>query len=365
MQTKRTRDQSQAGRKPADPVRWIDGFDPCLGIGGLGWKEEIYRLKRLRRVPESAVPALAPALRKLSYYPSSAYLAFSTDAARILVRYRLRDPEYAAHMPVQGACGTELFRKQGSGWIPIAAAGPKGRAVDVRCELICQQPRGDEEYRLYLPLGARIERLAIGVPHGSRVRPGCAESARKPVLVYGSSIVQGGCASTAGADYVSVLGRSLDREFLNMGFSGSALGEAAVARMIREIDAGMFLLDYAPNCTAKGFRRSLPIFTGILREAHPKTPIVFVGNIGLNLELHDRKTRLILEEKREILMHHFLRCRGDGDRHVYFIDGPGLLPPGVPGASVDGIHPTSLGFSIMAHSLLPQLRSIFYWEELR
>ena len=43
----------------------------------------------------------------------------------------------------------------------------------------------------------------------------------RPVIVYGTSITQGGCASRPGSCYTNILSRKLNRPLLNYGFSGN------------------------------------------------------------------------------------------------------------------------------------------------
>ena len=55
----------------------------------------------------------------------------------------------------------------------------------------------------------------------------------KPVVFYGTSITQGGCASRSGMSYQAILGRQLNLDFVNLGFSGNGKGEPVVAAWLR------------------------------------------------------------------------------------------------------------------------------------
>src|SRR5437660_1058190 len=69
----------------------------------------------------------------------------------------------------------------------------------------------------------------------------------KPVVFYGTSITQGGCASRPGMSYQAIVGRQLNLDFVNLGFSGNGKGEPAVADMVAEIDASAFVVDFSQN----------------------------------------------------------------------------------------------------------------------
>jgi GDSL-like Lipase/Acylhydrolase family len=157
-------------------------------------------------------------------------------------------------------------------------------------------------------------------------------------------LLQGGCANTAGSDLVSRIGRKLDHEVINLGFSGSGKGEPELARLISEIQAGMFVLDYAANVDCHALQSTLPVFLAILRSRHPVVPIVLLSPLIPNQALWDSARKRDVEAKRDIVMEIYLSVKGSGDRNIHFVDGVSLLNPGLGGVYVDGIHPTSEGF---------------------
>ena len=131
-----------------------------------------------------------------------------------------------------------------------------------------------------------------------------------------------------------------------------------MARLIREIDAEMFVLDFAANADVATLETVLPDFIALLREVWPETPCVLMGNPSYNQRLWDPKVHAKLDLSRDTFMRSYLDRKKSGDRNVYFIDGDALLPAGVSGAYVDGVHPTSHGFALMAENLALQLQSI-------
>ena len=88
------------------------------------------------------------------------------------------------------------------------AQGVRGNAAT----LMNGFPEGRREYLLYLPLYNGVSSLEIGVPQDRTIdRPAPrAEDHRKPIVFYGTSITQGGCASRPGMVHTAILGRRLE-----------------------------------------------------------------------------------------------------------------------------------------------------------
>ena len=70
---------------------------------------------------------------------------------------------------------------------------------------------------------------------------------KKPVVYYGSSITQGGCASKPGSSYESILSRRFDCDYINLGFSGTAKGEDEIVDYIKGLEMSVFVMDYDHN----------------------------------------------------------------------------------------------------------------------
>lgn len=71
----------------------------------------------------------------------------------------------------------------------------------------------DREYMLYLSLYDGVTSLAIGVDSLSYISQPELDSPihEKPVVCYGTSILQGGCASRPGMAHTNILSRWLNR----------------------------------------------------------------------------------------------------------------------------------------------------------
>lgn len=209
---------------------------------------------------------------------------------------------------------------------------------------------------LYLPLYNGVTSVEVGVPERWSLEAAQARrEGMKPVVFYGSSILQGGCASRPGMAYTSILGRKLDWPVINLGFSGNAKSEPEIAALIAELDASVYVYDSLPNLNAEEAKERVEPFLRALRKARPGEPIVLVENpIYTDVQFSDQK-RTLIESKNATLRAAYEKLRKEGERNLYYVPASGLF--GDDGeATVDGTHPTDLGFLRMAETIEPVLR---------
>ena len=193
-------------------------------------------------------------------------------------------------------------------------------------------------------------------PRKRRILPPLAHKVEAPILFYGSSITQGGCASRPGNTYSSMLCRAVDAEQINLGFSGSGRGEEAIAEAIAGLELSAFIMDYDHNAlSAEHLRATHGPFFHIIRAAQPELPVIMMSACDIRPSVaRDPESELPL--RRDIIRRTFLRAVGGGDRNVYFIDGESLFGREMHDAcTVDGCHPNDLGFFRMYKRILPTL----------
>ncbi len=337
--------------------RWVDGWEARrIAVRAHGWVKEARKERSWRRIPERAAAPLSASVQELTYSPTSVFLSFATDSPDLSVRMVNRNAVPMRHMPLSGSAGAELYEWLENAWVPVATAIPSAENPAFECILFQGRAARRREFRLYLPLYKPMESVALGIAPKAKLEPLPAPEGRKPLFFYGTSITQGGCANTAGSDFVSRVGRLLDRDAINFGFSGSGKGEPAVAKLIREVDASVFILDYVANVTPEQLAETLPTFLRLLREKHPRTPVVLMSNVGYNALLTG--TNPIGIAKRDAMLRFYVDAKAAGDPSLHYVDSFSLLPPGLSGAYVDGAHPTSEGFGLIAERLAPQLRIV-------
>lgn len=342
--------------KPAAPgsLLWIPAADGRLGMRGLAWFRE--NKGRFCRLPLRAEGAVSSAVWSLAQCPAGGQLAFRSDTAAMAVRVANGDAGHMPHMAAVGSNGVALLCGAPGRMRPWAVAFPDMEKAAFERELFRDVPRRMREFRLYLPLYKGLQELEVGFSRGARFLPPSPAALRKPVVFYGTSITQGGCASTPANDFVSIVGRMLNLETVNLGFSGNGDYAPAMAGFLAEIDPALFVLDYA-NIGAEPLRRRLPRFVSILRKRRPSTPILIVTPVCQSRYAWSAGHRDHLEGTRDAMIAFYARSRPkDGNLHL--ADGFGLIPFGTDSAYTDGNHPDDHGFLMIAERLAPQIERI-------
>jgi hypothetical protein len=317
--------------------RWTDISE--LGIRGRGWVDDAHPFHRL---PEKAEQMVRTPVWNLSRHSAGLYAQFRSNATAIKANWKLLNAGLAMpHMPATGVSGLDLYVRMEDGswhWLGIGKPDSIENTVFL-VEGIAEAPR---EYLLYLPLYNGLEFVKIGVPENYKVEP-VEPDQRKPIVFYGTSITQGGCASRPGMCTTAILGRRLHREFINLGFSGNGRMEPEMADLLAELDPLIYFLDCLPNLKTEEVRAKVEPFVRTLRKAHPDTPIVlaesrYFDNSFLIESKHYRNT-----VSNQGLRTAYENLLNSGIRNLYYQIGEGQL--GFDGdGTVDSSHPTDLGF---------------------
>ena len=211
-------DPGKAAQSGDGKTAWFDGLD--VGLEGQGWTGMKHPYDRLPAEAESKVPEK---VWTLSRHSAGLSVAFVTDSPVISVRWSLRLEDLAMnHMAATGVSGVDLYAKQGETWRWVATGRPEKVKGNEKV-LVDGAPAGRHEYRLYLPLYNAADSIQIGVRPGSTLVKASAypRELAKPMLFWGTSILQGGCASRPGMAYPSIIGRRMHRPVINLGFSGA------------------------------------------------------------------------------------------------------------------------------------------------
>lgn len=329
-----------ADHEPDSDLLWYDAKE--LVVEGKGWTDTENFYERLPARAKSNVPEMVWTLNSRT---AGIAIRFSTDAKRIAAIW---DGGGAMnHMAATGNSGLDLYAKRDGRWVFCGVGRPKTERTVA--DLAKGLPGELTEYLLYLPLYNTVTELRIGIePDAAMVNPPPRPPATaKPIVFYGTSITQGGCASRAGMCHPAILGRWLDREVINLGFSGSGKMEPALADLLCELDPVVYVLECLPNMTTEMVEQRVQPFVRTLRMARPQTPILLVES-PLNPEKNPGN--LALREA-------FAALTGQGVSRLYYLPGETQLA-GDENGTVDGVHPTDLGFYRIAKAYEPILRAI-------
>ena len=346
-------EKDKAVRFPDSDVLWYDARE--LVIEGKGWQdtEEFFD-----RLPARAKGIVRDPVWQLSQNSAGICVRFTTDATAIKARWTLRDEQLALeHMPATGVSGVDLYvRTEDGGWGWLAVGRPSQYPTNQK-DLVGGLPPAWHEFLLYLPLYNGVTSVQVGIApkHSIAKAPPRPPERVRPICFYGTSIVQGGCASRPGMVHTAILGRRLDWPVINLGFSGNGPMELELARLMAELDPAVYVIDCLPNMEPAQVTERAGHFVKILRDARPETPIVLVENIAYQGSPYLPGRYGAYTSKNAALRQAYQRMIEAGVRGLLYLPCENLLGHDQE-ATVDGTHPTDLGFMRMADAMEPFLR---------
>jgi len=328
---------------------WRDAAS--FGVEGRGWTETTTPYHRFPARAKAVVPS---GVWELSKSSAGLVIRFLTRAERVEVRWSLTSGSLAMpHMPATGVSGVDLYAREGlSGTWRFVQNGRPGAQESNQAGFRLGPAGTDRECLLYLPLYNGVSKLELGTEPGAELRPATESPSarRRPIVIYGTSIVQGGCASRPGMAYPAIVGRRLDRPVINLGFSGSGRMEPGVVDLLAEQEPGVFVIDCLWNLSGEPpveIERRVTHLIDTLRQKHPTTPIVFVAQSEFRLEQHPTLASQAQERA--------VRARSmAGVAGLHVVAGTDLLGADREG-TVDGVHPNDLGMLRHAEVLTPVL----------
>ena len=329
-----------------------DVLSGTFALEGLPWhtsnKETYYRFPE--RLTEKEVNRGA---LELAHNTSGACIRFKTNSTEIILKAELAWDLGLKHNV--GRRGFDSYIRHPDGSLTfhrLVRPGPQDDSVIGSC---AQNPSGVmREYWINLPPYGGVTKIEIGLKAEAQLEAPPPHAIPKPILFYGSSITQGGCASRPGSTYTSMLCRTLDAEQINLGFSGCGKGEPAVAEAIAELDLAAFVLDYDHNApTVEHLEATHSNFFKIIRAKHPELPIIIISRC----DFYASEESIL--QRREIIRKTYTDALNAGDKNVYFIDGEILWGTEMRDACTwDGCHPNDLGFYRMYERILPVLKQV-------
>jgi hypothetical protein len=323
----------QKGRLDADGATvWYDG--KLLPIEGKAFTDTESYYDRLPARAKATVPA---PVWGLSQNSAGLALRFVTDAGSFKVRWAVRGASLAMpHMPATGMSGVDVYRRTPEGWRFVRNGRPTAITNEMSASLA-----PNSECLVYLPLYNGTAMVEVGLPKGKRIetpppRPG---GRSKPVVIYGTSITQGGCASRPGMAFTAVAGRLADAPVVNLGFSGSGKMEMALCDLVAEIDASAYVLDCLWNMSDALVAERAEPFIRALRERRPETPILLAEDCNAFEQAPTAKARLLRGIYDKLKAEDPARWK-----NLNYLEAKEMLGHDGEG-TVDGCHPNDLGMA--------------------
>ena len=278
-------------------------------------------------------------IETLKKHPSGMYIDFKTDSKRVVVKAKLIEAAYMSHMTAVGTIGFDIYVKYEGKWVFLAAT--KVNQDEYKVELLKDLNGGEKEFRLYFPLYQELISAYVGVEEESSFA--FVNEQKEKFVVYGTSISQGGCATRPGLSYSSILGRILDMEGINLGFSGSCKIEAEMVNVINAIDKKFLILELEANSpSVEEMKERLTYFLNNLKNKE-NFKIYLISHFDDGMCLVKKSQRDRQKEYYEVQKNYF--------EGIKFIDGAELIHNLGYDGTVDGSHLNDLGFYEVAIKL--------------
>nr|WP_295874864.1 SGNH/GDSL hydrolase family protein [uncultured Chitinophaga sp.] len=310
------------------------------------------------RLPAKYEKTVRPAVWALSRNSAGVAIRFRTNATTIGARWKVLNNNSMNHMTATGIRGLDLYALVNDQWQFVNSAIPGN---DARSEKTILK-KGDgawREYVLFLPLYDGVDSLSIGVNTGAVIEKPQRSLLmdKKPIVYYGSSIAQGGCATRPGMAYTNILVRQLQRPIINLGFSGNGMFETAVGEAICETDPSLIVIDCNPNTSPELIHERAVKLVEQIRACKPQTPVLLVENYMYEHAYFEKDIHDIVFRKRAELKKAYNDLKKAGVKSLHYISGEGFLGADHEG-TVDGVHPTDVGMERFAAHIFPTLRKL-------
>jgi len=336
--------------------KWNPALDTLQVLEGQAWPKEVKNY--YDRLPARAEKSVRNEVWDLSQNSAGLSLRFRTNANEIVVKYAVSEKLQFPHMPATGVSGVDLYAKNSDGkWLWCAGRYSFGDTIGYRFRGMLSKDEYENpfEYTLYLPLYNSVKWLEVNVPDSSSFTP-LPVRKEQPILVYGTSIAQGGCATRPGLAWTNILSRKLDRPVINLGFSGNGRLEKEVIDLITEVDAKLYVLDCLPNLGPEGLKKKIVESVKQLQSKRPGIPILLTDHDGYTDEDINPESKEETRVLNAMLKQEFDSLTKTNTKNIY------LLTKSEIGQDietmVDGTHPNDIGMMRYADAYEKKIRTI-------
>lgn len=331
----------QSSAQETDKYLWHNPLNSIDKIEGQGWSDIGYN-----RLPDTAKSEVRGPVWSLSRNAAGLSIRFTTDADSLQIVYEVDGNMAMNHMPATGVSGVDLYGKNATGnWLWYRGKNTFGDTIQFHYKT-GKSPKGGREYQLYLPLYNNCKNLKVGIPDGSMITF-LPQRKEKPIMVYGTSISQGACASRPGMAWTNILGRKLDRPIINLGFSGNGRLEPEVLEFVTDVEAEIYVLDCLPNLspnetyTEAEIKKRLRNSIQHIRKKRPQAKILLTQHAGYSDGKVDDSRKSVYEALNTWTTDVFTELQNKHAQNLYMLSKNVINLSN--DAFVDGTHPTDLG----------------------
>lgn len=343
-------------------IVWYNVTQEPFTIKGVIYEEERGRFSRF---PQNIAETVSKDVAWLNKHTSGGRVRFKTNSSYIAIHAVMEQVSPMSHMPLTGQAGFDIYRMVDGRETYFKTFVPPAKfeeGYSVGTKTLCEFT----DYTINFPLYHGVKNLYIGLKKDAVLEQAEPYKNELPIVYYGSSITQGGCASRPGNSYQGFLSRRLSTDFVNFGFSGSGMGEAKMAEYIADMDMSVFVMDYDSNApTPEHLAATHYAFYKIIRDKNPDLPIILISHpdalhgVAYKTDDCDYNIWGPFEKRRDIIKETYTKAKENGDNYIYFIDGFDIYKGEEWDAvTVDGIHPNDFGFFKFARYLEKYLKPL-------
>ena len=317
------------------------------------------------RLPISYKEKVREPVWDLSKASAGITVRFHSNSTSINLKWTVLNDFDMPHMAATGIKGIDLYTKYNNKWRYVTTAGAlvglktyQNKSIPAdsvnEYELIKNMTPEFREYKLFLPLYDGVTKLEVGIDSTASIEK-ASPSAVKPIVFYGTSITQGGCASRPGMAHTNIISRKLDVDCINYGFSGNGRMETPIVELISEIDARFYVIECLQNMDSEQVSERVKPLVDIIRTKHPNTPIVLVENMMYTMAFLDQTQETRLIQENAALKNEYDKIIKSGTPNIFYIkDNKDFLVDNE--GTVDGVHLTDLGFLRYADYLMENFK---------
>jgi lysophospholipase L1-like esterase len=340
---------------------WNPAIDTIKALEGQAWSGQVKDY--YDRLPARAEQSVRKEVWNLSKNSAGLKLRFKTNAEEIIVKYVVTGAQQMPHMPATGVSGVDLYSKTINGkWLWAAGKFSFGDTIVYKYNNLIgkDQQVNNREYHLYLPLYNSVKWMEIKVLKENQFTP-LPVRKDKPIIVYGTSIAQGACATRPGLAWTNILERKLDRPFINLGFSGNGRLETELVQLLTTIDAKLYVLDCLPNLTAgyistNQLKKRITNSIVLLQQKRPETPILLTDHSGYTDEGISDIRKKEYQAVNNALKITFDSLVSKGVKNIYHLSKKEISQNIE--TMVDGVHPNDIGMIQYADAYEKKIRVI-------
>ena len=307
-----------------------------------------------RRLPKDVAEATSEKVALISRYTCGCRLRFKTTSDYIVVHAEIGESELVATMPIVATSGFDVYFYENGKYIFKGSFCNSQGTGKTYVEARLMFGNFDEkDVVIDFPIVSEVKEMYVALREGCEIEKPSKYKFDKPIVCYGSSIVQGIGSGRPGSLYTAELSRRFDANVINLGFGGAAKAEKPIMEYMSGLDMCAFVYDYDHNAPDPEYLEATH-YAGykIMRGKNPSLPIIMASKPDYHFSNVD-----INERRRQIIISSYERAKAEGDENVYFVDGSKMYPPELREVcSVDGCHPNDVGFMFMANAFEAALK---------